>query len=677
MLKGISFHVKRRIGTASKLVTTFNQRPKKKFSLNYPKSSVGLFNISELNHPDGFKVLLDRAQTRVRELFDEAIAQDRKRILVEIFDDMSNTICKVADMSDFVRTCHPNLKMAGAADEAFMNLSRLVEEYGLNTNKTIHEALKYTLKNQDVKELTDVDRRVGWMFINDYEQSLVADDKKAKEFVDITNEILRLGTKFSQNCAIPVGIPTEFLPKDLLNVFPKNGGHSLITHQYSFHHNEKVRETGYKLFYGEEKSQLEILDQLLLARYKLAEVTGFKSYAERSLNQTMAQTPEFVDSFLQSLSEKIRPKVDEEMREVSKAHEKNFGSKEVQVWNTHYLCNQISQMKNNFKASEIAPYLSLGTCMEGLNNLIQEIFRISLNVEDTEPGEIWHEDIKKIVVRDEENNDLGTIYCDFFERQGKLPQECHFTICGGKEMADGTYQNPIIVVHLNLPKSSYPCLLNTQSLENLWHEFGHAIHSMLGRTYYQHTTGTRCPSDFAEVPSIFLEKFASDPRVQKSFAKHYETGEELSEKKILNLNKSKKMFSAMETNEQLFYSMIDQAYHGPHPLKGSTTQILQNIMKTYYHLPFVKNTAWQGRFSHLNGYGAKYYAYILSRAVAESIWQEAFEKDPFSRTAGERYKKKILVHGGSRPPYDLVKDMLGSNINSSTLVNSLSRSFER
>lgn len=218
---------------------------------------------------------------------------------------------------------------------------------------------------------------------------------------------------------------------------------------------------------------------------------------------------------------------------------------EVKPWNALYLCNQLSQMKHDYKPSDLAPYLSLGVCMEGLNTLVQEIFGISLNLENTEPGEIWHEDIKKIVVRDEDNNDLGTIYCDFFERIGKLPQDCHFTICGGKKLEDGSYQNPVIVVHLNFPKSSFPCLLNGQALENLWHEFGHAIHSMLGRTIYQHTTGTRCPSDFAEVPSIFLEMFACHPKILRKFAKHFETGKELPEKIIMNWNKSKSMFSAM------------------------------------------------------------------------------------------------------------------------------------
>lgn len=153
-------------------------------------------------------------------------------------------------------------------------------------------------------------------------------------------------------------------------------------------------------------------------------------------------------------------------------------------------------------------------------------------------------------------------------------------------------QNPIVVVMLNfsLPRWN-PTLLTPSMVDNLFHEMGHAMHSMLARTEYQHVTGTRCSTDFAEVPSVLMEYFASDPRVLKTFAKHYQTGEPIPDDKLKRLCASKHIFSASETQLQVFYSALDQVYHG-NPLKHqeNTTETLKMVQKQYYGLPYVDNT---------------------------------------------------------------------------------------
>ena len=162
-----------------------------------------------------------------------------------------------------------------------------------------------------------------------------------------------------------------------------------------------------------------------------------------------------------------------------------------------------------------------------------------------------------------------------------------FASIGGRLLEDGSYQLPVVVVVCNFPppSASSPPLLTHGMVENLFHEMGHAMHSMLARTQYQHVTGTRCSTDFAEVPSVLMEFFAWDPRVLTSFARHYKTGQSLPEEIALRLCQGRAMFGALEMQRQVLYAMIDQIYHGMHPLTGSTTDILAEVQEQYTVIP--------------------------------------------------------------------------------------------
>ena len=669
---------KRFVATWSSLGTSFNTRPEKKLSFSLGRQNVGLFRIPQLTDYTGFYLLQQQAQSETEELVKEASGNSRGRKLVKVFDQLSDCLCRVADMADFVRVAHPDQEFAQAAEEACMNISSLVEM--LNTNTSIYEALKKVLVKGDEFGMDEIDQRVAELFMFDFEQSGIhLSEEKRKDFVNLNESILSLGTFFMQGCHQPTSVPRFALPKHLQRVFTMDGDNIMVTGMFSENPNDLIREAAYKIYLYPEQQQMNRLEALLAARSAMAELAGFPTYAHRALRGTIGNTPEHVMEFLEMLAQKVRPKAIAEVKYLEQVKLRHGSKPTLEAWDTAYYGGIARHETCKVSNHEISQYFSLGGCMEGLSNLFSSLFGVTLECEDAEYGETWSHDVHKLAVKHETQGVLGYIYCDFFERPGKPHQDCHFTIQGGRIKEDGSYQRPLVVLMLNLPRpqGKTPSLLTPGMVENLFHEFGHAMHSMLGQTRYQHVTGTRCPTDFAEVPSVLMEYFALDLRVLSSFARHWQTGECLSPDVLQSMCQAKRMFSASETMLQVFYSILDQVYHGKHPLEHSTTEILADVQNRYHCLPYVPGTAWQLRFGHFVGYGAKYYSYLMSRAIASRIWHSCFKQDPFSRAMGQRYHQMLLAHGGEISPAKLIENMLGEKPTTRMLVQSLLDDLDR
>jgi len=651
------------VSTWSPFAAAFNAKSQSRLSFSFRNENKGLFGIPQLTNPNGFYLLKQNVEIEVDRLLTEATSPNRKRKIVTIFDELSDTLCQVADLADFVRVAHSNSHFASAAEETCVSLSSLVEK--LNTDVQLHGALKKVLLEGDVVPTDAVDRRVTELFMFDFEQSGIhLETKKREQFVKLTENIHMLGTFFQRGSQKPIGIDKKQLPQNLRHVFALDGDNVMVTGLFSDHYSSMVREAAYRIFLHPDSHQEDLLQSLLTARHQLACLVGFDTYAHRANRGTMMEAPEKIQEFLQLLSQELKERVNSEcsaMLELKKQQETN--AQAIMPWDPPYLSALARQQQTTISQQDSMPYFSLGCVMEGLNKLFQSLFAVSLEHVQLEEGEAWAENIHKLAVVHATEGTLGFIYCDFFERSGKHNQDCHFTIRGGRLRENGTYQLPVVVLHFSLSaprSSSVPSLLTLGQVDNLFHEFGHAMHSMLGRTRYQHVTGTRCSTDFAEVPSVLMEYFASDPRVISSVARHYKSGEPMKMSDVQTLCNAKKIYSASELQQQVFFSMLDQQYHGHHPLNGSTTDILAQVQNQYYHIEHVKDTAWQLRFSHLVGYGARYYAYLVSKAVAAQLWHSCFKADPFSREMGTRYREKMLAHGGGKPPANLVEDMLGS-----------------
>ncbi|KAB7495062.1 Mitochondrial intermediate peptidase [Armadillidium nasatum] len=474
-----------------------------------------------------------------------------------VFDHLSNTLCKVADLAEFIRMAHPSISFSSAAESACVSIGSLVEK--LNTNKALYDSLHEVVKNGDKVPTTEVDDHVAKLFLFDFEQSGIhLEEAKRIKFVELNERILTLGQKFLRGTLEP-----RAAPKDN---FAMDGNNVVVGGMLADNAVELTREAAYKVYLYPDQDQEERLRALLRARHEMASLCGFPSFAHRAMRGSLAETPQLVQEFLTKLSESVRPEAETEICEMAEIKRNHCSSsRPLAPWDVSFLTGiaRYHNMPKGITAETILPYLSLGTVMEGLNDLFIDLFNVSLKVEESLPGELWSNDVYKVGVYYNTTERLGYIYCDFFEHHRKANQDCHFTILGGKTLEDGTYQDPVVVLLLNLPNPTWsgPCLLSLPMMENLFHEMGHALHSMLARTHYQHVTGTRCSTDFAEVPSILMEYFANDSRVIHRFARHFQTNEKLPLDVIEKILASRYTFASTELQLQTFYAILDQRYH--------------------------------------------------------------------------------------------------------------------
>ena len=636
----------------------------------------GLFDKPLLNRPEGFAEATQQALRKAKELvLDIRSLADRPSVsIVMKMDELSDTLCQVADLAECIRLVHPDPAMIEAAQSACLVINNYVEE--LNTDTRLHRSLDNLMKTPEYAHFDRVTQRTTELLMHDFESSGIhLEERKREKVVDLNSRILQLGHQFVSNASLPILVPKRQCPTVLQKYFRMQNSHTVVDHVPYYSSDSQLRSLSYRLYYTDIPQQQEVLEQMLELRHQLATATGYPTFAHRVLRTCMAEYPDVVREFLEALSERILPLAREEVEEMI-GLKRNFGnqfdSHTLRPWDVAF-CSSLAESHHfPVRTSDIQEYFVIKNCLTGLDSLFHSLFDVQLQQVPTKPGEVWDAGVMKLAFVHDMEGLLGYTYCDLIGRAGKTISDCHFTIQGGRETEDGGYQTPVIALCCNFPQrgSEGSVLLSQQAVENLFHEMGHALHSMLGRPKYQNVTGTRCSTDFAEVPSTLMEYFLNDERVLASFAHHYKTGRPIPKSHLSTFKLSSKLFPAFDAQIQIVYAMPDLTLHGPHPLGKSCVQLATDIYRQYAPLDPVPGVTWCLRFNHFYGYGARYYSYLWSRAVSSLIWTNCFKHDPFSRESGERLRT-MLKYGGGLPAKRLVHDMLGFEPTITDLVEAL------
>ena len=397
--------------------------------------NVGLFGIPELRSPEGFHSIKESVMCKCNALIQDAINNQNSPNIVSIFDEISDELCKVADLAEFIRLTHPSESFSKAAEQTSLGLGAFVEK--LNTNIDLYSALKHALTDKTVSgQMDDVTKHVGNLFLFDFEQSGIHLEREKREMaVKLHEMILAFGAEFSHSTSSPSKYPLNKWAKNVRIPYKISGNNILVSSPYSESANSQLRKEAYKAFYVQSDRQLAILENLLACRNQLANQLGFNSFAQRALKGTMAGNPQtvmtFLDESLNLLTDSTQAELDLIRKWKLNDDDDNIeDANVVNMWDVRYYTSKIISESFNLSTSKLSEYFSLGTCMEGLDMLFTELYGVHLKHIDAEPGEVWSDDVQKLEVRHETEGVLGYIYCDFFSRRGKVSQDCHFTIRG-------------------------------------------------------------------------------------------------------------------------------------------------------------------------------------------------------------------------------------------------------
>lgn len=629
---------------------------------------------------------------------------------IKNLDRLSDLLCRVIDLCEFIRASHPDPSFVQAAQLCHEEMFEFMNV--LNTDKTLCEVLKHVLRTESiVQELSDEEIRVGNILLEDFEKSGIdMEPKVGEQFINISQQISIVGQEFINNTDFPrsdyVKIPCKELDSSgvstlLLNQLSrdlKNQNYKVPAYGYAAFSilrscpNENVRMKIWTAMHSCPEKQISRLKQLVMLRGLLASIMGKKSYAEYQLSGKMAKSPVYVRGFVQSLVDVTKPLAAEELRVLAKLKSGHLGVnvpqsdadvlRFVRPWDRDFYStlNALQQQRKTLENEHISSYFSLGTVMQGLSRLFEDIYGIRLEPVVAKAGETWSPEVRRINVVSEKEGIIGVVYCDLFERQGKTSNPAHFTVCCSRTIYPGEtdlstiqvgqlpsgekFQLPVISLVCSFAQNSASrqgvCLLQLSDVDTLFHEMGHAMHSMLGRTSLQNISGTRCATDFVELPSILMEHFARDSRVLSRIGRHYATDQPIPTE-LLKLNQTEMNYlQHTETFSQAKMAMLDQELHSSKALtdgKLDVVKLYHGVEKDMEVLADDQSN-WCGRFGHLLGYGASYYSYLFDRAIASKIWQHLFAEDPFNRENGEKFKESVLKWGGSKDPWECVADAL-------------------
>ena len=408
-----------------------------------------------------------------------------------------------------------------------------------------------------------------------------------------------------------------------------------------------------------------IVTEIAKLRAEKGQLMGYSTYADYSLEKTMAKTAKNVNSFLQSLIKEYAPKADAETREIEAYAQKSEGKDfKLQPYDRFYYSAKMKKEMLNISDDEIKPYFNVDSVQ--INGVFYAAHRVyGLNFKQRKDIPTYHPDMKVFEVSDKSGKPIALFYSDYFRRPTKR---------GGAWMSafakqsDKWGQLPIIYNVCNNAKApeGQPTLITWDEVCTMFHEFGHALHGMLSKCGYNTLSGTAVARDFVEMPSQFNESFASIPEIFDHYARHTETGAAMPADLKERMLKSISFQPAYALGENLAATCLDLAWHeltpdeipSPYMAGAFEKEALNNVGLLNSQIPPRYSTTY---FNHVwgGGYAAGYYSYLWTEVLAVNVADYFAKHGALDPAIGQAFRDKVLSRGNTKDQMEMFTDFTG------------------
>ena len=407
------------------------------------------------------------------------------------------------------------------------------------------------------------------------------------------------------------------------------------------------------------ENNTEICKRLVNLRREIAQLLGYKTYADYVLKHRMASNTRNVYRLLNDLIDAYKPTALKEKASVERLASKD---KKLEPWDVAFYSHKLQMKKYNIDAEMLRPYFELSQVIKGVFGLANRLYGITFKENKDIP--VYHPDVKAYEVFDKDGSHLAVFYADFHPRKGKQNGAWMTEYQGQWISRKGENVRPHVSVVMNLtkPTEDKPALLTLGEVETFLHEFGHTLHGMFANTRFESMSGTNVWWDFVELPSQFMENFAIEKEFLRTFAFHYQTGEPLPDELIHRIVRSRNFMAATACLRQVSFGLLDMAYYTmKEPFDDDIMTFEKHAWQKAIISPQLPETCMTVQFSHImaGGYAAGYYSYKWAEVLDADAFAVFKRHGIFNPEIAQSFRDNILSRGGTEHPMTLYKRFRG------------------